>query len=78
MGASGCGKSSVMKLIQRFYDPQEGKLLYSDIDLKQVDNQWFHQDQLAIVQQEPALFSGSIRENILYGTNFKDKSEEEV
>jgi len=33
-----------------------------------LDNQWFHQDQLAIVQQEPALFSGSIRENILYGT----------
>ena len=38
----GCGKSSVMKLIERFYDPAEGRLLYNDIDLKDIDNKWFH------------------------------------
>lgn len=50
VGASGCGKSSVMKLLQRFYDPQTGELLYSDINVKDLDNKWLHQDQLAIVQ----------------------------
>lgn len=38
----GCGKSSVMKLIERFYDPAEGRLLYNDIDLKDIDSKWFH------------------------------------
>lgn len=57
-----------MKLLERFYDPQTGELLYSDINVKDLDNKWLHQDQLAIVQQEPALFSTTIRANILYGT----------
>jgi len=72
----GCGKSSIMKLIERFYDPFEGKMLYNDIDLKEIDNKWYHQTQLAIVQQEPALFSGTIEENIKYGVDFKDLTEE--
>ena len=46
----GCGKSSVMKLIERFYDPDEGKILYNDIDLKEIDNKWYHQTQISIVQ----------------------------
>lgn len=77
VGASGCGKSSVMKLLERFYDPEEGRLLFNGIDLKEVDNTWFHQSQLAIVQQEPALFSGSIRDNIFYGTDYLGLSETE-
>jgi ABC-type multidrug transport system fused ATPase/permease subunit len=46
----GCGKSSIMKLIERFYDPQSGSLLYNDIDLKLIENKWYHQTQIAIVQ----------------------------
>lgn len=42
VGASGCGKSSVMKLIERFYDPQEGALLYDGINIKDLDNAWYH------------------------------------
>ena len=41
-GASGCGKSSIFSLIERFYDPLEGSLLYNDIDLRDVDNTWYH------------------------------------
>lgn len=39
-----------MKLIERFYDPEEGKMLYNDTDLKEIDNKWYHQTQIAIVQ----------------------------
>jgi ABC-type multidrug transport system fused ATPase/permease subunit len=67
-----------MKLIQRFYDPEAGELLYNNINLKDIDNKWYHQDQITIVQQEPALFSGTIRENIMYGCSFGHLSEAEI
>lgn len=38
----GCGKSSIIQLIERFYDPVEGKLLYNQADLKEIDNKWYH------------------------------------
>ena len=78
VGASGCGKSSIISLLERFYDPVEGKLLFNGIDLKDVDNAWYHQTQVAIVQQEPILFSGSIRSNILYGIDFGDLPEQTI
>jgi len=67
-----------MKLIERFYDPDEGKLLYNDVDLKDIDNKWYHQQQIAIVQQEPVLFSGTIRGNIFYGTDMGGLTETEI
>lgn len=39
---SGCGKSSIISLIERFYDPVEGRLLYNQADLKEIDNKWYH------------------------------------
>lgn len=67
-----------MKLIERFYDPEEGAMLYNNCDIKDVDNKWYHQKQLAIVQQEPNLFSGTIRENIFYGTDMRGLTDAEV
>ena len=64
--------------MERFNDPLEGKVLFSGEDLKDLDNTWYHQTKIALVQQEPILFSCSIRENILYGVDFGDASEEEV
>ena len=50
VGHSGCGKSSIISLIERFYDPKEGKMLFSGVEIKDLDNKWYHQKQLALVQ----------------------------
>lgn len=66
VGTSGCGKSSIIALIEEFYRPIAGQVLFNGVDIRNLDPKWYHQ-QVAIVQQEPILFSGDIRENILYG-----------
>ena len=76
-GTSGCGKSSIISLIERFYDPEEGEVLFNGRNIKELDPKWYH-SQIAIVQQEPVLFSGSIRDNITYGLDFEDKTDEEI
>lgn len=42
VGHSGCGKSSIIQLIERFYDPADGQLLFSGANLKDLDNKWYH------------------------------------
>ena len=66
VGPSGCGKSSIISMIERFYDPVDGQVLLDGTDIRQLNPRWYHQ-QVAIVQQEPILFSCSIKENITYG-----------
>ena len=66
VGGSGSGKSTVTWLVQRFYDPDEGKVVIGGVDLREVDVKWLR-GQTALVGQEPALFSGTIRENIGIG-----------
>eukprot|EP00347_Sterkiella_histriomuscorum_P001240 403372791 len=66
VGASGCGKSSIIQMIERFYDPTEGSVEFDGVDIKTLDPKWYH-SQVAIVSQEPVLFSGTIKENIGYG-----------
>lgn len=76
VGTSGCGKSTIIQLVERFYDPDVGKVSYGSQDVKNLDPQSF-KEHMAIVQQEPVLFSGSIRENIVYGLK-KEPTEEEI
>lgn len=66
VGPSGSGKSTVIWLTQRFYDPDQGKVMMSGIDLREIDVKWLRR-QMALVGQEPSLFAGSIRENIAFG-----------
>ncbi|XP_057857177.2 ABC transporter B family member 19-like [Cryptomeria japonica] len=66
VGASGAGKSSIIALIERFYDPQHGEILIDGRDTKMYNLKWLRK-YIGLVQQEPLLFSTSIKENILYG-----------
>ncbi|XP_022732421.1 putative ABC transporter B family member 8 isoform X3 [Durio zibethinus] len=75
VGKSGCGKSTVIGLIQRFYDVKMGSVKVDGIDIRELDVQWCRR-QMALVNQEPVLYSGSIRDNILFGK--LDASENEV
>jgi ABC-type multidrug transport system fused ATPase/permease subunit len=63
--------------MERFYDPVEGKMWFNDDNIADLDNAWYHQTQVGLVQQEPILFSGSIRSNILYGCQFDHLTDEE-
>jgi ATP-binding cassette, subfamily B, bacterial len=75
VGETGAGKSTVMKLLARFYDPEGGSVRVDGYDLRQLDLQAFRH-QLGYVPQEAFLFSGTIRDNIAYGR--PDASDGEV
>ncbi|XP_076805845.1 ATP-dependent translocase ABCB1-like [Clavelina lepadiformis] len=66
VGESGCEKTAIADLIERFYDPEKGQVLLDGIDIKQLNVSWLRM-QLSFVSQEPEFFDRSIRENILFG-----------
>ena len=66
VGATGAGKSTLAKLVARFYDPQRGRVLVDGHDLREVQQRALRR-QLGIVPQEGFLFSGSVRENVAFG-----------
>jgi len=79
VGASGCGKSTVISLIERFYDPSSGTIELDHTDIKDLNVKWLR-SQIGLVSQEPILFSMSIRENVelgLTGTPLEHASDEE-
>ena len=59
VGSSGCGKSTCIQLLQRFYDPIFGSVMLDDLDLRKYNLQWLRSN-MAIVGQEPVLFLGTI------------------
>ncbi|CAO2192855.1 unnamed protein product [Urochloa humidicola] len=66
VGQSGSGKSTVISLIERFYDPQLGDVLIDGVNLKEFQLRWIR-SKIGLVSQEPVLFAASIKENIAYG-----------
>ncbi|URD76940.1 ABC transporter B family member [Musa troglodytarum] len=66
VGESGSGKSTVISLIERFYDPQAGEVLIDGINIKEFQLRWIR-GKIGLVTQEPVLFATSIRDNIAYG-----------
>ncbi|HEX4979243.1 MAG TPA: ABC transporter ATP-binding protein [Acidimicrobiales bacterium] len=75
VGETGAGKSTVAKLVARFHDPTEGRVLIDGVDLRDVTLTSLRR-QLGIVPQEPFLFSGSIRDNVAFAR--PDATDEEV
>ncbi|RZC50176.1 hypothetical protein C5167_018601 [Papaver somniferum] len=75
VGKSGCGKSTVIGLIQRFYDVSGGAIKVDGVDLRQLDVNWYRK-HVAVVSQEPVIYSGTIHDNIIFGNN--EASETEV
>ncbi|CAM0878109.1 unnamed protein product [Alopecurus aequalis] len=66
VGKSGSGKSTIIALLQRFYDPDHGTVTFDGMDLRSMKVSWLRQ-QIGVVAQEPALFDDTIWENIAYG-----------
>ncbi len=75
VGPSGAGKSTLFELLQRFYDPQAGRITLGGTDIRQLDPKDLRQ-QMALVPQQPALFSSDVFHNIRYGK--PDATDEEV
>ncbi|KAF8691347.1 hypothetical protein HU200_040478 [Digitaria exilis] len=75
VGNSGSGKSTVIALLERFYDPSAGEVTLDGVDIRRLRLKWLRA-QMGLVSQEPALFATSIRENILFGK--EGATEEEV
>jgi len=76
LGSTGSGKTSLVNLLPRFHEYTGGRILLDDVELKDYSREYLRR-QIGIVEQEPFLFSRSIRENITYGVG-RDVSQEEV
>ncbi|MCK8061396.1 MULTISPECIES: ABC transporter ATP-binding protein [unclassified Fusibacter] len=75
VGETGSGKSTIVNLACRFYEPVSGKILLDGVDYRERSQLWLH-DQIGYVLQSPHLFSGTIRDNIKYGK--LEATEEEM
>ncbi|KAM3393538.1 hypothetical protein ACQJBY_014324 [Aegilops geniculata] len=76
VGESGCGKSTVIALLERFYNPDSGTILLDGVEIKSLNINWLRK-QTGLVSQEPVLFNDTIRANIAYGKD-GEVSEEEL
>lgn len=79
VGASGSGKSTIISLVERFYDPLSGFVRLDGVDLRGLNVKWLRR-QVGLVSQEPVLFATSIRNNVahgLVGTEWENAPEEE-
>lgn len=66
VGESGCGKSTFVNLMMRFYDPDHGTILLDGVDIKKYNIHDLRR-AVSLVMQEPSIFNYSIKENVLYG-----------
>lgn len=66
VGAASAGKSTIVALMQRMYDPQEGRITLDGVDIKELQPNWLR-EQICVAQQDPVLFSATIGANITYG-----------
>jgi ABC-type multidrug transport system fused ATPase/permease subunit len=77
VGSSGCGKSTCVQLIQRFYDPLTGQITIDGKNIQELNLSWFR-SQIGVVNQEPILFDTTIANNIRFGTSQQNVTQEEI
>ncbi|KAJ5058639.1 P-loop containing nucleoside triphosphate hydrolase protein [Bipolaris maydis] len=77
VGGSGSGKSTIISLIERFFDPEKGQVIFGSNNIKD-QNLKNYRSQLALVSQSPTLFDGTIRDNIVFGIENGSPGEEAV
>ena len=77
VGSSGCGKSTILQLIQRFYDISSGLLSFENHDINALSVPWIR-SKISIVSQEPVLFNLTLEENIAYGGNSQEVTREQI
>lgn len=77
VGASGCGKTTTISLLERFYSPAQGTICLDGRDINSIEPSSYRR-RLSLVAQEPRLFDGSIRENITLGLENTDFTEDEL
>jgi ATP-binding cassette subfamily B (MDR/TAP) protein 1 len=77
VGESGCGKSTVISLLQRFYEPDSGHIKLDGVEIQTMQLRWLRQ-QMGLVSQEPVLFNDTIRANIAYGKGGGEATEAEI
>ncbi|KAI9654359.1 MAG: hypothetical protein M1821_006675 [Bathelium mastoideum] len=75
VGASGCGKTTMIALLERFYDPDSGMISFNNQNIKNLDPRRYRSN-IALVQQEPTLYQGSIRDNVALGKEQTASNEE--
>ncbi len=77
VGPTGAGKTSLINLLPRFYDPSSGRVLINKRDISSLDPSSFR-SKIALVMQDPFLFSGTIRENIFQGNHVSDGNQQKM
>jgi len=77
VGSSGCGKSTTVQLLERFYDVNQGSVTIDGQNISSLNVQDYR-SYIGLVSQEPSLYAGTLRENIMYGVEGKDVTEEDV
>jgi ATP-binding cassette subfamily B (MDR/TAP) protein 1 len=75
VGASGCGKSTMVSLLARFYDATSGRIEYTSTNISDLCPKRYRHD-IALVQQEPTLLSGTLRDNIAFGLESEPTDEQ--
>ena len=75
VGPSGCGKSTIISLLERFYDPTSGRITLNEADVSLM-SPILYRRYMSLVQQEPPLYLGSVRENIAIGLDYEPSEEE--
>lgn len=75
IGSTGCGKSTVINMVPRFYDATDGEVLVDDVNVKEYTQEQLR-NKIGYVSQKATLFTGTIRSNIVFGDNGKDNMED--